>query len=221
MSLTERFSSILGNKMENITFHILGCGAIGSSAATQLARCGALFIKLYDMDTVSSENIGVSQYSFKDIDKNKVVALKEILHDINPICIIEDNHGEFKEFQPDPFQKNIVILGFDNMSARLNAVTWVTNCKLKPEAIIDGRMGAEHYQQYTIVKPTLKKYLQTWYADADGDPEPCNAKATSYCSNMSGSFITNTVRKLLTGQPYNKEISFNFPTLILGKSKLI
>tara|TARA_R110002020_G_scaffold249703_2_gene463678 strand:- start:26981 stop:27646 length:666 start_codon:yes stop_codon:yes gene_type:complete len=220
MSLTERFSDIIGNKIEDKTFHILGCGAIGSSAATQLARCGALNMKLYDMDTVSSENIGVSQYSFKDIDKNKVDALKELIKYINPICVAEANHGQFKEFYPDPFNQNIVILGFDSMASRLEAVTMVTNCSLKPIAIIDGRMGAEHYQQYTIIKPTLKKYLKTWYSDEDGDPEPCNAKATSYCSSMSGSFIANTVRKLITGQPFNTEINFNFPTLLLGKSKL-
>lgn len=76
MSLTERFSDIIGDKLENTTFHILGCGAIGSSAATQLARCGVIHMKLYDMDTVSLVNVGVSQYTYKDIDKPKVEALK-------------------------------------------------------------------------------------------------------------------------------------------------
>ena len=61
MSMTERFSEILGNNMESYAFHILGCGAIGSSAATQIARMGAGMITLYDMDTVAMENIGVSQ----------------------------------------------------------------------------------------------------------------------------------------------------------------
>ena len=107
------------------------------------------------------------------------------------------------------------------MKARLDAVTIVSNNTMKPFALIDGRMGAEHYQQYTLLKPTLKEYLQTWYLDKDGDPEPCNAKATSYCANMSGSFIANAIRKVITGQPFNKEISFNFPTLMLGKNNLI
>ena len=93
----------------------------------------------------------------------------------------------------------------------------ISKCPKKPFAIIDGRMGAEHYQQYNITKPSLKKYLETWYTDDKGSPEPCNAKATSYCSNMSGSFIANVVRKLVTGQPYDREISFNFPTNIIWK----
>ena len=221
MSFTERFSEIIGNKMDDYAFHILGCGAIGSSAATQIARCGASRMYLYDMDTVSTENIGVSQYTFKDINKAKVEALYKIITHINPLCVTEMFNEEFKEYHADPFMKNIIILGFDNMKARLDAVTIVSNNTMKPFALIDGRMGAEHYQQYTLLKPTLKEYLQTWYSDKDGDPEPCNAKATSYCANMSGSFIANAIRKVITGQPFNKEISFNFPTLMLGKNNLI
>ena len=220
MSFTTRFSDIIGDKIEDYTFHILGCGAIGSSAATQLARCGACFMNLYDMDHVSTENIGVSQYNFNDIDKPKVEALRDIIKYINPYCVTDAIHGEFKEYLPNPSSKNIIVLGFDNMSSRLEAVTIISNCGDKPVALIDGRMGAEHYQQYTLINPTLKKYLKTWYSDEDGDPEPCNAKATSYCANMSGSFIANSIRKVVTGQPFNKEISFNFPTLLLGKTKL-
>ena len=219
MSMTERFSEILGNNMDSYAFHILGCGAIGSSAGTQLARMGAGMMTLYDMDTVAMENIGVSQYTFKDLDKPKVEALKKIISHINPVCVVDTINGKFIDrlYNPDPMLKNIIILGFDSMASRLEAVTMVTNNQRQPEALIDGRMGAEHYQQYTFLKPTLKSYLKTWYSDSDGDPEPCNAKATSYCSNMSGSFISNAVRKVITGQPFNREFSFNFPTLMLGK----
>ena len=56
-------SSELVNNLENFTFHILGCGAIGSSAALQIARMGATQFCLYDMDKVEEVNIGVSQYT--------------------------------------------------------------------------------------------------------------------------------------------------------------
>jgi hypothetical protein len=82
-------------------------------------------------------------------------------------------------------------------------------------------MGAEHYQQYTIYKPTMLKYSKTWYSDEDGSTEPCNAKATSYCSNMSGSFIANTIRKIVAKQPYHANFSLNFPTMVLEKSGYI
>ena len=63
---------------------MLGCGAIGSSAATQLARTGASKFCLYDMDKVEEHNIGVSQYTFNDIGKIKVDALEEHILSINP-----------------------------------------------------------------------------------------------------------------------------------------
>tara|TARA_R100000808_G_scaffold12515_1_gene31132 strand:+ start:5150 stop:5809 length:660 start_codon:yes stop_codon:yes gene_type:complete len=219
MSINERFSDIIGSEISDYAFHILGCGAIGSSAATQLARCGAPQMYLYDMDTVGIENIGVSQYNFKDIDKSKVEALKDIIKYINPHCVTEPVYGRFNEesYKHNPFMRNIIILGFDDMKSRLDAVEITCKPHLKPELLIDGRMGAEHYQQYTFLKPKLAAYKKTWYPDSEGDPEPCNAKATSYCSNMSGSFIANSVRKVITGQPFNKEFYFNFPTLMLGK----
>ena len=82
-------------------------------------------------------------------------------------------------------------------------------------------MGAEHYQQYIYDNITMAKYEKNWYSDEDSDQEPCTRKATSYCSNMSGSFIVNTVRKLVTKQPYHKELSFHFPTMLIEKSKMI
>ena len=127
----------------------------------------------------------------------------------------------FEEYAHED-KNDVAILAFDSMVHRLKAVEILCyQPKHKPMYIIDGRMGAEHYQQYTIKEPSLKKYLKFWYSDEEGDPEPCNAKATSYCSNMSGSFIVNTIRKLATGQPYHGEISFHFPTMLIDKGRMM
>ena len=210
----------LVNNLDDYTFHILGCGAIGSSAALQIARMGATQFCLYDMDNVEEVNIGVSQYTYNDIDKPKVEALSDHLKALGVFTVGEVN-GRFSQFKPQG-DKDIVILGFDSMSARLDAVEKVFSIPgVKPLYFIDGRMGAEHYQQYVFDKPTVSKYKKTWYSDESGSPEPCNAKATSYCSNLSGSMIANTVRKLVTGQPFNRSFSFNFPTMLLEKSAIV
>ena len=216
MSIDMRYKDLVSN-MNEFTFHILGCGAIGSSAAVQLARLGATYFCLYDDDIVEEPNIGVSQYYIQDLGKKKVDALNSHLidiigHDLN-ICTFCERFGEY--YYQD--HKDIVILGFDSMKSRLEAVEILCkNKKFKPQAIIDGRMGAEHYQQYFLAKPTVKSYIKTWYSDEEGDPEPCSAKATSYCSNMAGAFIANTVRKMITDQPTEKEIMFNFPVMMLS-----
>lgn len=220
MERNSRFSDIVNN-MNDYSYHILGCGAIGSSAAIQLARMGAENFALYDGDVVEQPNVGVSQYNMTDVGKRKVDCLyHHIINITGSKKTIDKYFGNFpqqNEYRPMTEHNDIIILGFDTMSSRLDAVTHISNSRIKPFAIIDGRMGAEHYQQYILPKPTLKQYLSTWYPDHDSDPEPCTMKATSYCSNMSGSFICNAVRKLITNQPYDKKFSFNFPTMILAK----
>ena len=212
-------SSELVNNLNEFTFHILGCGAIGSSAALQIARMGAERFCLYDMDKVEEPNVGVSQYTYDDIDKPKVDALQNHLMSLG-VFTVSTYYERFSEYYPQG-ENDIAILGFDSMSARLQAVEALFSIPgVKPLYIVDGRMGAEHYQQYVFDKPTVNKYKKTWYSDESGSPEPCNAKATSYCSNLSGSMIANTVRKLVTGQPFNRSFSFNFPTMLLEKSPM-
>ena len=215
MDINSRSEGII-DCLTDYTFHILGCGAIGSSASTQLARMGADKFILYDNDIVESANVGVSQYTLYDIGHAKVHSLETKLKDINDLAEIVCEDGLFKELLYKGNNQDIVIIGFDNMKSRLEAVSECSKYKLK--LLIDGRMGAEHYQQYTFAKPNYNDYIKTWYADEDGSSEPCNMKATSYCSNMSGSFIANTIRKVLTRQPYEVALSFNFPTMTVEKN---
>ena len=215
LELSSRYTGLMNNFHE-YSFHVLGCGAIGSSAAIQLARSGATKFFLYDMDKVETVNIGVSQYDSRHVGCKKVDALEEIITQINRDVEISTVHGEFKEYWYNG-EKDIAILAFDTMNVRMEAVKILCANKQKPLCIIDGRMGAEHYQQYIIPKPDIDKYEQIWYDDDNMSTDPCNAKATSYCSNMSGSFIANAVRKFVTGQPFNGNFSFNFPTMMMNK----
>ena len=205
--------------ISGIMFHVVGCGAIGSSVATQLARLGADRFTLYDFDKVGIENVGVSQYVDEDIGKSKVDALYTHIKKIECSIEIELINSKFNRYMGS--KEDILILGLDSMSARMEIVKLLAECPDKPTFVIDGRMGADQYQQYIYDNITVKKYEKDWYSDEDSDPEPCTRKATSYCSNMSGSFITNTVKNIVMKQPYFKEIIFNFSTLILDKKKLV
>ena len=205
--------------ISGIMFHVVGCGAIGSSVATQLARLGADRFTLYDFDKVGIENVGVSKYVDEDIGKSKVDALYTHIKKIECSIEIELINSKFNRYMGS--KEDILILGLDSMSARMEIVKLLAECPDKPTFVIDGRMGADQYQQYIYDNITVKKYEKDWYSDEDSDPEPCTRKATSYCSNMSGSFITNTVKNIVMKQPYFKEIIFNFSTLILDKKKLV
>ena len=217
MDINMRSRGLVDN-LNQFNYHILGCGAIGSAAATQLVRMGAENFCLYDNDEVDTGNVGVSQYTIYDVGHPKVDMLsgklKEINESVEIVC--EDRLFDNYVYMDN---NDIIVLGFDSMKSRMDAVKALTKWKFsKPYALIDGRMGAEHYQQYVILKPTLEKYKQVWYPDDEGSEEPCNMKATSYCSNMSGSFIANAVRKIAKEQPYEEFVSFHFPTMSIEKT---
>jgi molybdopterin/thiamine biosynthesis adenylyltransferase len=215
--INERMIGLVDN-LNEFNYHILGCGAIGSAAAIQLARMGAENFALYDNDTVDTLNVGVSQYTIYDVGHAKVDMLQSHIKDINDDAEIMCSDELFSNFIYMN-ENDIIILGFDSMESRLDAVKKLSTWKhCKPYALIDGRMGAEHYQQYVFLKPDLKKYQKYWYSDEEGSEEQCNMKATSYCSNMSGSFISNAIRKIVKKQPYEEFVSFHFPTMSLEKT---
>ena len=202
--------------LEGLCFHIVGCGAIGSSTALQLIRMGAHNFYLYDFDKVELHNIGVSEYINEDVGQFKVDALKCRLKAIMENIYVNTFNKKLEDYYPDySMNQNIVILGVDSMSTRLEIMEILCSHVDKPDLVIDGRMGSEQFQQYVFKNISIKKYKKTWYSDKESDTEPCNMKATSYCSNMSGSFICNAIRKYITKQPYEKELIFNFPGMIL------
>ena len=205
--------------LKNVEFHIVGCGAIGSSVAMQLVRLGADNFYLYDFDKVEIPNIGVSQYNEQDVGLPKVRALINHMKRVNVMIKVECIIDRFTTYEGS--KECILILGLDSMKARRDIVKMLVKCPHKPKIVIDGRMGAEHYQQYIYNNITMSQYDKNWYSDDESDPEPCTRKATSYCSNMSGSFIANAAKNIVMKQPYFKEVTFNFSTLILDKKNLI
>lgn len=64
--------------------HIIGCGAVGSTIAVQLARNGLTDFVLYDHDIVEEHNIVNQMFRAKDVGTKKVDALADILGEINP-----------------------------------------------------------------------------------------------------------------------------------------
>mgnify|MGYP003146916513 CR=1 FL=1 len=220
MGINMRSIGLVDN-LNEFNYHILGCGAIGSAAATQLVRMGAENFCLYDNDVVDTGNVGVSQYTLYDVGHAKVDMLKSKILDVNDSAEVMCTDEMFSNYIYLN-DNDIIILGFDSMKSRLDAVKAMTGWRQSsPFLLIDGRMGAEHYQQYVILKPTLAKYKEIWYSDDEGSEEPCNMKATSYCSNMSGSFIANAIRKIVKVQPYEEFLSFHFPTMTIDKNTLV
>lgn len=135
--------------------HIVGCGAIGSHVAEILARLGVENIHLYDDDRVESHNVANQMFSYKDIGKDKVIAVAEMIDAINPKCAVTV-HKE--RVQPNTRLKGYVVLCVDSIVPRqfiLEANTLNPNCK----AIFDFRMGLTSGQFYCANNITRMKNL--------------------------------------------------------------
>ena len=73
-------------KPETVTerIHIIGCGSVGSTVAELLARFGLTKLTLYDFDTVEPKNLANQMYRQKHIWHDKILALSDMLCEINP-----------------------------------------------------------------------------------------------------------------------------------------
>ena len=97
--------------------HIIGCGSVGSTVASLLARAGVTKITLYDFDVVSSHNIANQMFSAADIGKNKTDSVKELICSINPEAkpdVSIKNNG----WKPGTNLSGYVFLCVDNIETR-------------------------------------------------------------------------------------------------------
>lgn len=124
--------------------HIIGCGAIGSTIATMLARMGVTELHLYDFDIVEMKNVCNQEYYDSQVGTTKLDALEEILHAINPDLKVKPH--------PEGWEEGYVLTGYiflcvDNIDLRKQIVTCNKNNKYC-KAIFDFRMrltDAQHY----------------------------------------------------------------------------
>lgn len=143
---------------DNLTddIHIIGCGAVGSTIAEQLARLGIKKLHLYDFDTVSSHNITNQMFLSNQIGKPKVLALASLLTAINPDIQIVCHKEGWKEGTP---VSGYIFLAVDNIDTRKEIVKdnyFNPNVK----AMFDTRMRLTDAQHFAAKwTPEGKKFL--------------------------------------------------------------
>lgn len=124
--------------------HIIGCGAIGSTLATMLARMGVQELHLYDFDKVEMKNVCNQEFFDHQIGMTKLDALTETLKSINPNIKLTLHPTGWTE---GTRLTGYVFLGVDNIDLRRQIVEENINNKYCL-AIFDFRMrltDAQHY----------------------------------------------------------------------------
>jgi molybdopterin/thiamine biosynthesis adenylyltransferase len=192
------------------TVHIVGCGAIGSTIATQVTRLGVDEIHLWDFDSVESKNIANQSFYYNDINKKKTQAVKEQLNNINPACKIHTH-----ERYTDQSLEGIIFLAVDSIKVRKEIVEQ-NRYNTKVVGFIDARMRLTSGQIYTATfekQSSIKHLLETMnFTDEEAkDSTPISACGTALnvrpTVTLLGAYATaEFMNMVLDGEPKHNMI---------------
>jgi molybdopterin/thiamine biosynthesis adenylyltransferase len=170
---------------------IIGCGAIGSKVAIEIAKTGCPKLQLWDGDEVESHNLCNQAYSALDTATNKALALAHIINsicdmdiDVQPInFLIEEN----------PNTEETVILCVDSMRTRKEIMLYLmTNPSVV--SIIETRMGIDEIGIYAFapIPSNYKRWLEcSNYEDGTAEISACGTSlSVGATSAIAAGFAT-------------------------------
>ena len=197
---TSRFSgAIWYEEIQKKTITLAGVGGIGSYVGFLLSRMHPRQMYIHDSDVVEAANMSGQLYSTNDIGKLKVRALANMVRNYsNYYEVIEFN----RRFTMDTAPTDIMICGFDNMTARgMFYSVWKSNVMYKPTEerakclFIDGRLAAEEFQILCITgdnEYAMNRYEREFlFTDEQAEATVCSYKQTTFCANMIASYMVN------------------------------
>jgi sulfur carrier protein ThiS adenylyltransferase len=193
----ERQSSIVTRAdMARHTPVVIGCGAVGSVVARQLAHMGSDVV-LVDFDVVGPENLSCQGFREGDLHKPKVEALAEALREINSEITIATVMGEFDPATL-PVPPTAVFCCVDSISTRGAIFETVSSMV---DFFVDGRMkGGDTVGIFTArrdVPESMIKYPGTIFPAAEAQAGACTAKTTIYGAYLAGALMVHEYVRFL------------------------
>ncbi len=190
---------------------LIGCGGIGSPTALMLAKIGCQQLTLIDPDIVEDHNLPNQLFPLSDVDNTKVDACKKMVNQFSECSV---------SVVPEKFNGNcelsgIVISGVDTMKAR--AEIWEkVKFNLEVPLYIDGRIGAEIIQVYTIQPSQIEDielYEKSLFPDEEALGLPCTARAIIYTGFTVAGLIGSQFKKWIRKETYYCRVSFDLKTM--------
>ena len=134
--------------------HIIGCGSVGSTVAALLARLGVTKFVLYDFDRVEAHNLANQMFIHKDINTEKVDAVKRIIAEINPDA--EPTIEICREGYTNQKLNGYVFLCVDNIDLR-REICQKHRMNRMIKAVFDFRTRLEDAQHYAANWADMKQ----------------------------------------------------------------
>lgn len=187
---------------------IIGAGAIGSFTTLALAKMGFKNIAVIDFDNVDTVNMSCQFYSFADIGKPKVQALKENIERMT--LGMTKIHAVNDKWNGKAFP-GIVISAVDSLETRRNI--WDAHLmSFQTKFIIDSRMGAEVASLF-VMNPhndrDRESYPKSLTSDDKAAQVPCTQKSTTYTAIMLSGMVAQCVRDVLLGSQYMRTMDWD------------
>lgn len=156
---------------------IIGCGAVGSKIAMDVAKLGLTNIHLWDGDEVEGHNISNQLFYLNDIGKPKVDALAE--HIEQATGYRPETHNEFIEEKKNLGQ--VVFMCVDTMAARKDIFNTSLKNNFVTKVVVEVRMGVEEFRVYGF-NPSSRQEIIDWENTLVDDEQTvesaCGAKTT-------------------------------------------
>lgn len=148
---------------------ICGVGGLGSHIAMSLTRLGIGELTIIDKDIVDITNLGRQAYELSDLGKPKVIALKALLHRINPFVKVTAIHDTIDAHNYDDYLIGVpyILEAFDAPENKAALTEYVITHY--PNATLIGASGVSGYDEPNTVK--TKQILPQYYQTGDGHSE--------------------------------------------------
>lgn len=202
---------------------VLGCGTVGSWAATCLAKAGFKKFFLCDMDVVEDVNLPSQAFDIDDLGINKAITTAEHL-----TVLASDTSVEVQDYAlegGEQFPVGVVLSAVDNMEMRKNIFELSAKGK-RDSLFIDFRMGGNLLKVWSF-DPTdqrrCEQYASTLHGSGDASELPCGGRTFAPVGPLAGAIATQLVTKWLRDgdhPPFHIQMDFDrFASRAIGLPK--
>ncbi len=180
--MIEKFSGLFDPSKVTQPIHLIGCGAIGSTLAVQLARCALNNITLWDYDKVEQVNLANQQFLYSQIGKPKTHATRELMRAINPRINVD-----IKGVYTDEPLSGYIFMAVDSIDVRKDIVK-ANKYSMEVKAVFDFRMRLKDAQHYGA-DWSIKKHKDNLEKSMDFTQEEADAATPLSACGVSQSII--------------------------------
>jgi tRNA A37 threonylcarbamoyladenosine dehydratase len=173
---------------------VIGCGAVGSVAATCLLKMGMQRVEVWDADTIEAHNLA-NQFLPDRLGDEKVDGLNDVAEMMGlggRLFVMR------KMWEGEPLNSEIVVSAADSMAVRRQL--FAACVRKRARLFVDVRTGGEYLKCYAV-DPTDAQlradYLATLHTDDASDPVPCTASQIIYTSLFAGAMIAHRIKQWL------------------------